>query len=299
MRIHEEVSEALAAGRPVVALESTIISHGLPRPRNLDVAREIEAAVRAAGAVPGDDRARRRGGADRARRRRAGGDRRLARTSSSAACATSRRPPRAARTGRRRSPPRRRSPCAPGSACSRRAASAACTARRARRWDESADLGTLARDADHRRVRGREVDPRRRRDARAARDAQRHRARLRHRRVPRLLSRRLGLPGAVAGRLARGGGRGDARARAALGGEAAIVVANPLPEAEQLDPELHDARARGRARRGGARGRHAARTRRRSCSTSSTARPAARASRSTCGSCCATPRWRRGSPPRA
>ena len=38
MRIHEEVSEALAAGRPVVALESTIISHGLPRPRNLAVA---------------------------------------------------------------------------------------------------------------------------------------------------------------------------------------------------------------------------------------------------------------------
>ena len=52
MRIHEEVSDALAAGRPVVALESTIISHGLPRPRNLDVAREIEAAVRSAGAVP-------------------------------------------------------------------------------------------------------------------------------------------------------------------------------------------------------------------------------------------------------
>ena len=52
MRIGDEVSEALAAGRPVVALESTIISHGLPRPRNLEVAREIEGAVRAAGAVP-------------------------------------------------------------------------------------------------------------------------------------------------------------------------------------------------------------------------------------------------------
>jgi pseudouridylate synthase len=52
MRVHEEVSEALASGRPVVALESTIISHGLPRPRNLGVAREIEAAVRSAGAVP-------------------------------------------------------------------------------------------------------------------------------------------------------------------------------------------------------------------------------------------------------
>ncbi|HME74292.1 MAG TPA: pseudouridine-5'-phosphate glycosidase [Mycobacterium sp.] len=52
MRIHPEVSDALAAGRPVVALESTIISHGLPRPDNLRVAREIEDAVRAGGAVP-------------------------------------------------------------------------------------------------------------------------------------------------------------------------------------------------------------------------------------------------------
>jgi pseudouridine-5'-phosphate glycosidase len=52
MRVHPEVSEALAARAPVVALESTIVAHGLPRPRNLEVAREIEAEVRAAGAVP-------------------------------------------------------------------------------------------------------------------------------------------------------------------------------------------------------------------------------------------------------
>jgi pseudouridylate synthase len=52
MRIAPEVAEALAGGRPVVALESTLISHGLPRPRNLDVAREVESAVRAAGALP-------------------------------------------------------------------------------------------------------------------------------------------------------------------------------------------------------------------------------------------------------
>jgi pseudouridine-5'-phosphate glycosidase len=50
--IHPEVAEALAARRPVVALESTIISHGLPRPDNLRIAREIEGAVRAGGAVP-------------------------------------------------------------------------------------------------------------------------------------------------------------------------------------------------------------------------------------------------------
>ena len=47
-----EVAEALATGAPVVALESTIISHGLPRPDNLRVAREIEQAVRRGGAVP-------------------------------------------------------------------------------------------------------------------------------------------------------------------------------------------------------------------------------------------------------
>src|ERR687889_1570408 len=52
MRIAPEVAEAVAAGRPVVALESTLISHGLPRPRNLHVAHEVEEAVRAGGATP-------------------------------------------------------------------------------------------------------------------------------------------------------------------------------------------------------------------------------------------------------
>lgn len=47
-----DVAEALRAGGPVVALESTIISHGLPRPTNLEIARNIEAAVRDQGAVP-------------------------------------------------------------------------------------------------------------------------------------------------------------------------------------------------------------------------------------------------------
>jgi pseudouridine-5'-phosphate glycosidase len=46
------VASALASGQPVVALESTIISHGLPRPDNLRIAREIEQAVREGGAVP-------------------------------------------------------------------------------------------------------------------------------------------------------------------------------------------------------------------------------------------------------
>ncbi|MEX3104558.1 MULTISPECIES: pseudouridine-5'-phosphate glycosidase [unclassified Streptomyces] len=52
LMVSEEVREALAARRPVVALESTIIAHGLPRPRNLQVARELETVVRAEGAVP-------------------------------------------------------------------------------------------------------------------------------------------------------------------------------------------------------------------------------------------------------
>lgn len=50
--VHDEVAAALAAGRPVVALESTIISHGLPRPENLRVAQAVEQTVRAVGAVP-------------------------------------------------------------------------------------------------------------------------------------------------------------------------------------------------------------------------------------------------------
>src|SRR4051812_6961509 len=52
MEVAQEVQEALAAREPVVALESTIIAHGLPRPDNLRIAREIEAAVRDRGAVP-------------------------------------------------------------------------------------------------------------------------------------------------------------------------------------------------------------------------------------------------------
>ena len=52
LRIAPEVAGALDRGRPVVALESTLIAHGLPRGRNLEVAHELEDVVRAAGAVP-------------------------------------------------------------------------------------------------------------------------------------------------------------------------------------------------------------------------------------------------------
>ena len=47
-----EIAAALASNSPIVALESTIISHGLPRPSNLNVAREVEAIVREHGATP-------------------------------------------------------------------------------------------------------------------------------------------------------------------------------------------------------------------------------------------------------
>src|SRR4051794_41884522 len=50
--VHPEVADALRERRGVVALESTLIAHGLPAPDNLRVAREAEAAVRATGAVP-------------------------------------------------------------------------------------------------------------------------------------------------------------------------------------------------------------------------------------------------------
>jgi pseudouridine-5'-phosphate glycosidase len=52
IKLSAEVANALKAGKPVVALESTIISHGLPRPSNLEVALECERIVRDAGAVP-------------------------------------------------------------------------------------------------------------------------------------------------------------------------------------------------------------------------------------------------------
>src|SRR5262245_53446628 len=50
--VSAEVASGLAEGWPVVALESTLISHGLPYPQNLEVAAASEAAARAAGAVP-------------------------------------------------------------------------------------------------------------------------------------------------------------------------------------------------------------------------------------------------------
>jgi pseudouridine-5'-phosphate glycosidase len=52
IQLSPEVAAARAEGRPVVALESTIIAHGMPWPQNLDTAREVENVIRAEGAVP-------------------------------------------------------------------------------------------------------------------------------------------------------------------------------------------------------------------------------------------------------
>jgi pseudouridine-5'-phosphate glycosidase len=52
LRFSAEVAEAIAARRPLVALESTIITHGMPSPANVETARAVEAEVRAGGAVP-------------------------------------------------------------------------------------------------------------------------------------------------------------------------------------------------------------------------------------------------------
>lgn len=52
LQTHPDVRTALREGRPVVALESAVITHGLPRPINLELARRMEAEVRKAGAVP-------------------------------------------------------------------------------------------------------------------------------------------------------------------------------------------------------------------------------------------------------
>ncbi|MFD2261884.1 pseudouridine-5'-phosphate glycosidase [Lacibacterium aquatile] len=52
IQIHTEVADAIAEGRPVVALESTIISHGMPYPQNVETARAVEQILRDGGAIP-------------------------------------------------------------------------------------------------------------------------------------------------------------------------------------------------------------------------------------------------------
>ena len=52
LAVFQEVSRALSMGAPIVALESTVITHGLPHPQNLELARDMEKQVREHGATP-------------------------------------------------------------------------------------------------------------------------------------------------------------------------------------------------------------------------------------------------------
>ena len=237
VRIAPEVADALGAGGPVVALESTLIAHGLPRGRNLEVARELEDVVRREGAVPatiavvngavrigldgpalealalGEDFAK-AGLRDLAPVLARGG---------SAATTVASTAHLAARTGIR--------VFATGGLGG--------VHRQAREsWDESADIPTLARTRIAVVCAG----------VKSILDVGATLERLETLNVVVLGFRTDRFPGFY---LADSGfpvpWRVDSaeeaaavvRARAALGSEAAIVVANPLPETEQLDPELH------------------------------------------------------------
>lgn len=52
IELHPDVKEALENNKPVIALESTIISHGMPYPQNVEMAKTVESIVREGGAVP-------------------------------------------------------------------------------------------------------------------------------------------------------------------------------------------------------------------------------------------------------
>jgi pseudouridylate synthase len=52
IHVSQEVEDSLRTGRPIVALESTVLAHGLPRPRNAEIGTDLEATIRSAGAVP-------------------------------------------------------------------------------------------------------------------------------------------------------------------------------------------------------------------------------------------------------
>ena len=132
IRLQPAVAEALAWGKPVVALESTLIAHGLPRPDNLALAHELEAIVRAEGGVPatiavlrGEVGRRPEPGRARTRRHRAS-------TSPNSACAIWRPPSPRGGDGATTVASTAYWPIASASACSPPAALAACIARRAR-----------------------------------------------------------------------------------------------------------------------------------------------------------------------
>src|SRR3954451_4525887 len=238
MRVHEEGAAALAARRPVVALESTIVSHGLPRPDNLRVAREIEGAVRAAGGVPatiavvaGEVRV----GLDDAALEAVAGRTDVVK------CGVRDLAPVLARGGYGATTVAATSVLAAGAGIGVFATGGLGGIHREAResWDESADLGTLATTPITVVCAG----------VKSILDVGATLERLETLNVTVLgygtdnfpgfylvdsgfpVPWRVDSPAAVAAVI---------RARAKLGSAAGIVVANPLPEGEQLDPALHD-----------------------------------------------------------
>ena len=238
MRVHEEVSEALAEGRPVVALESTIISHGLPRPRNLDVAREIEDAVRAAGAVPatialvaGEVRI---GLDDPALEAIAGGE-------DVVKCGVRDLAPAVARRAHGATTVAATSVLAVRAGIGTFATGGLGGVHREARetWDESADLGTLAQTPITVVCAG----------VKSILDVGATLERLETLGIPVLGYRTQRYPGfyvadsgfALESRIeSAADAAAVARARDDLGLGAALLVANPIAVAEQLDPQLHD-----------------------------------------------------------
>ncbi|OEJ38543.1 pseudouridine-5-phosphate glycosidase [Streptomyces agglomeratus] len=238
LQMSGEVREALEQRRPVVALESTIIAHGLPRPRNLRVAEELEEVVRTTGAVPAtiavlDGRAH--VGLDKAQLERVANDDSVR------------------KLGHRDLAPA----LAAGASGATTVSATAFLAARAglrvfatgglggvhREWtetqDESADLGLLARTRITVVCAG----------VKSILDVPATLQRLETLGVGVLAYGTDHFPGfylSSSGRpvdwTARTPGEVAAvmRAQDALGGEAALLVANPVPEAEQLDPKLHD-----------------------------------------------------------
>ena len=187
MDFSPEVAEARAERKPIVALESTIITHGMPYPRNVETARMVEDAVRAFGRDAGDDRRHRRALPGRPR---AQGDRKPRRAFGrrgqgvAARPRPGRRPARLGRhDGRRDDVPRR----------ARRHRDLRHRRHRRRPSRSRGDLRHLRRSGRavahprRRRLRRGEVDPRHREDARVPGDAGGGDRRLPLRRISRLL----------------------------------------------------------------------------------------------------------------
>ena len=239
VHITDEVNEALGAGHGIVALESTILAHGLPRGRNRKVASRLEETVRAAGAVPatiavldGEPRIGLTGGE-------------LDRVCTADLVKLSRRDlaPRTRRgaTAPRRSRRRPRSPRRPGSACSRPAASAGSTGAPPSTFDVSADLDVLAGTPIVVVCSGVKSIL----DIAATLEVLETRSvpvlGYRTDDVPGVLPPRVGVPGPVDGASQRPRPpRSPARTSTRCPARAGIVLANPVPPEAEMPRALHD-----------------------------------------------------------